>query len=432
MRPSGLHATSWEGAVELMVYQPPYPGANPDEVAEIIVAGGAIKRVAPRAQAGAPVAGSPLGTGSFSDWETVWVQHRWRDAWPIFRFTAVEREPYADLWQKLQIIPTDRVQIMLGGELAITGVVTVRQTAYDGNSHAVSIQGVGIQWYVWRGAILDKDQNFPGGYMDVVNKVLKPFQKKGVEVGTINGLIFKPPVHNEIGETVFQLLEKTGRMRKVVLGADHKGELLFVGEHDSVVVDTLDEGDNIISCQCVISIDGLYDPIGARGQTQRSDPETPPKAAQQDAYVRGSVGAYSPLLVANEHPVWTEAELKVRAETEARWTEGSKIEVTVVVYGWFTRKHVLWAQLVGQSVILNSPMTTLVGEKLSIESATCTQDRQSGTRTTLVLVAPWLLNDKGIRLPNSQIDADPGTSGTAQSNPNTPAVTGDPDPGGAG
>jgi hypothetical protein len=27
---------------------------------------------------------------SFEDWETVWVQHRWSEGWPSFRFTAAE------------------------------------------------------------------------------------------------------------------------------------------------------------------------------------------------------------------------------------------------------------------------------------------------------------------------------------------------------
>ena len=48
---------------------PPYlrrrPGAKPEEVAEIFV-------------------------DRFVYWETVWVQNRRKDAWPIFRFIAVE------------------------------------------------------------------------------------------------------------------------------------------------------------------------------------------------------------------------------------------------------------------------------------------------------------------------------------------------------
>ena len=127
--------------------QPAYPGAKPEEVAEVFI-----------------------DKFVYSDWETVWVQHRWHDAWPIFRITTAERDPVAELWARLQIIPGDLCLIKLGGVVAITGVVTVRQTAYDANSHAVSIQGMGVQWFTWRGAILDKTQEFHGGYVDVATR----------------------------------------------------------------------------------------------------------------------------------------------------------------------------------------------------------------------------------------------------------------------
>ena len=47
--------------------QPAYPGAKPEEVAEVFI-----------------------DKFVYSDWETVWVQHRWHDAWPIFRITTAE------------------------------------------------------------------------------------------------------------------------------------------------------------------------------------------------------------------------------------------------------------------------------------------------------------------------------------------------------
>ena len=202
--------------------QPAYPGAKPEEVAEVFI-----------------------DKFVYSDWETVWVQHRWHDAWPIFRITTAERDPVAELWARLQIIPGDLCLIKLGGVVAITGVVTVRQTAYDANSHAVSIQGMGVQWFTWRGAILDKTQEFKGGYVDVATQVMAPFGVTPTVIGTIDPTEFKPPAHNEIGESVFQFLEKLGRERKVVLGGDYAGNLLLVGDHESQVVDELIEGVNI-------------------------------------------------------------------------------------------------------------------------------------------------------------------------------------------
>ena len=64
--------------------QPNYTGANPEEVATLIVGG-----------------------LRFTDWETVWVQHRINDMFPIFRFIYAERDPLPELWNKLQFKPGD-------------------------------------------------------------------------------------------------------------------------------------------------------------------------------------------------------------------------------------------------------------------------------------------------------------------------------------
>ena len=51
----------------------------------------------------------PSEVSGFDDWESVWVQHRWTEGFPLFRFTAVERDPYPDLWTKQQFNPGEIV-----------------------------------------------------------------------------------------------------------------------------------------------------------------------------------------------------------------------------------------------------------------------------------------------------------------------------------
>jgi hypothetical protein len=96
--------------------------ANPDEVATIVAAG-----------------------HRFEDWESVFVQHRWADAFPWFRFTSAEREndPPSFDWHTLRLKPPDPVMIYLGGQLAMNGLIMSRQTAYEGKSHAVQLEGRG-------------------------------------------------------------------------------------------------------------------------------------------------------------------------------------------------------------------------------------------------------------------------------------------------
>src|SRR6516164_281896 len=72
----------------------------------------------------------------FTDWKSVWVQHRWADPSALFRFTVSEFSPMPTRWQGLKFLPGDIVNIKLGGQVAIqNGIITVRETAYDATSH---------------------------------------------------------------------------------------------------------------------------------------------------------------------------------------------------------------------------------------------------------------------------------------------------------
>ena len=83
--------------------QPSYSGANPNEIATLVVGG-----------------------RYYSDFETVWVQHRRLDPHMYFRFTAAERDPVPGLWSRLQFKPPDPCAVYLAGRLAVTGIIMVR------------------------------------------------------------------------------------------------------------------------------------------------------------------------------------------------------------------------------------------------------------------------------------------------------------------
>jgi prophage tail gpP-like protein len=102
-----------------------------------------------------------------------------------------------------------------------------------------------------------------------------------------------------------------------------------------------------------------------------------------------------------EHPVRTPDELLFRAVHEQMWNEGEEITADITVQGWFNpRDWRLWHP--GQKVHIKSPMAML-DHVLSVNSVTFTQDRQSGSRTTLHIVRPYR---------NKQFDDGPGAPDT--------------------
>lgn len=362
----------------------------------------------------------------FYDWESVFVQHRWTEAFPLFRFTAAERDRPATLWEKLQFAPGDECAIYLGGILAISGVILLRQASYDANAHGVMLQGVGMTWYATRGSILDEKGNFDGQtFEQVARKVIAPFGVGVKTIGTLNAEPFKK-LQVEPGENLWNFLERIARPKGIVMGSDHLGNLLLIDNHSSPVSAELVEGDNILKCQATISKEAMFSDYVVRGQTPADDSQHGRQASEQEARIKGSAKRYSPILTPAEQPVWNIGELQDRAKNEAVWHEGTEIRASITVQGWMMPGGGLWRA--GDLIAVQSPMAML-NMGLKIETATFTQDNNSGTLTTLELVAPWLLKDKGdFRVGVGVPPAPPGNATSDTQPPATPSAAKVADP----
>ena len=328
----------------------------------------------------------------FDDWESVFVQDRWADPWPIFRFTASERDPIPRLWERLQFKPDDECAIYLGGRLAVAGVILKRQTAYDAQNHGVMLEGVGITWYAATGSVVHKTGNFDEKtFSQVAHEVIAPFGVGVKTIGALNATPFKR-LQVEPGETLWNFLERIARPRGIVMGSDHQGNFLLIGDHAFAVTNSLIEGHNILRCQATISREAFYSDIIVRAATAGSDDKHGRDASEQEARIKGRAKRYRPLITPAEQPVWGLPEVVDRARNEAVWQQGDEVRVTITVQGWFAPNGNLWRP--GELVAVYSPMA-MINMGLKIQNVTFTQDSNSGTLTTLDLVAPWLLKDHG-------------------------------------
>lgn len=322
----------------------------------------------------------------FNDWETVWVQHNWTDIYQTFKFTCAER----DIKPEAQIEPGEGCTIKLGGQLAVNGVVVTRQVAFEPKSHGVMLQGVSLQWWTGRASVFHPTGEFDNmSFEDIAKKVLEPTGTKAKPLGKLNAAPF---VHCQImpGEKIFDFLERLARDRKIIIAADRENNILFVGEGASVGdAGSIKEGVNLKSAQCVISVVTTHSEYEVGGQCWARDDKKYRHVSEQVAHAKGSAKHYSPLSTPLEQPVWTEQEVKTRCDMEQMWHEGQNVQVTAVVQGWLSQNGKLWTP--GDDVSFESPMC-MIKDKLKIQSVTYTQDVQSGTLTTLLLVAPWALN----------------------------------------
>lgn len=377
-------------------------------------------------QHGAEIATLIVAGNKFEDWESVWVQHRWKEGYPLFRFTAAERDNLPTDWTKLQFKPGDKCQIILGGRLAITGIILQRQTAYDANNHQVLLSGVGEQWAAATSSIAIKDSNFDKMTLQqAADKALQPFGVKALPVGTLDATPFDR-LQSQPGELVFDFLDRIARVRGVTLGSDEKGNILLIGQHSFPIVQQLYEGQHILKMQCIISNEQLSSDYSVTAQRAVEDGSGPRKSAEMQAKAKGSLSLNKLIETVAEQPVKTDAELEMRANYEAIDHEGTLVTAHVTVQGWLRGNHDLWRA--GDDVWVYSPMAML-NMAMKIQTATFAQDNKAGTTTTLELVLPWKLGDKplGVSAPFPQAE-DPMSADMAPPPPPAQTTTETPPP----
>jgi prophage tail gpP-like protein len=305
------------------------------------------------------------------------------------------------LWTGLKFLPGDVVEITLGGQVELAqGLITDRQVAYDKSSHAVELSGRSLTWKPATSSVDMPGQSFDSmTFEQIARTVLAKYGTSIKVVGKLNARPFEY-VQPQKGESVWDFLESLARPRGIVLGSDNEANFLLIGDHNDAPIADLVEGVNILKCQCVISIQDVYPFIAAVNSTQGSNDVNMKDASEQEASVSPGVGVPGitvperNLLVVTQYPTRGIDELKEVATNEATWANGTVIKATITTQGWMrpgTNPPALWHA--GQTVRVYSPMAVL-DMPLAIESATFSQDRNSGTLTTLELVVPWLLKKK--------------------------------------
>lgn len=340
----------------------------------------------------------------FEDWESVWVQHRWSDGWPLFRFTAAERADMPTLWTALQFKPGDACTITLGGQLAITGIILTRQTAYDASNHQVELAGAGRTWAAGTSSVDAKKANFDN--MTLKQVADKAYGDVGVTVRQIGTLDETPFPHLQAtpGEQVFDFVDKQARNKGATLGSDHLGNMLLIGEHSGQVVQQLVEGQNIKKMQCVISNEMMADVYSAVGQGANAEQLSAATSAEMRKDINSEVykGYFKFIQTPLEHPPMSQAEVDARAFYEKRLRDGTQITAHVTVQGWLRDGIDLWR--CGDDVQVTAPMAML-NFVMKIQTLTFQQDTQSGTTTVLELVMPWKLADRAFRAVDSPANA---------------------------
>jgi prophage tail gpP-like protein len=136
----------------------------------------------------------------------------------------------------------DECRILIYGNAIITGFVNKIDTHFDYQSHSISISGRDKTCDVIDNTLPAK-LNFstPISIIDITKKVLSLYGLNNinvtVEVDNLSIFSANDVIAAEVGETVFDFLEKYAKKRQVILTTDGSGNIVYTRAHDDVVRD---------------------------------------------------------------------------------------------------------------------------------------------------------------------------------------------------
>lgn len=276
----------------------------------------------------------------------------------------------------------DKVEILIGDDLVLTGWVEATPVRYDANSINLGIVGRSRT-----GDLVDCTaspvQHTGAGLADIAAALAEPFGISVINNGAPStAVIDAQPQHGEkVGDCINRLL---GQVQALAYD-DEKGELVLGVAGSGKATTALVLGENILSCDSEKSIKDRFSEYLVTGQRPGTDTDFGEAtiAAIKQSTRDDMITRYRPYTI-QQSGTATSATCKARCEFEAAQRAAKTRETTYTVQGWRQGDGSLWRP--NLEVIVYDPLTGFDNETLIIGEVTFMQD-DKGTLTEL-RVAP--------------------------------------------
>lgn len=339
---------------------------------------------------------------TFGGWQSVQIFRRYGDVISHMTLEIAENSGGTPGGAAVKLMPGMAATGSLGGKLAISGQVCLRQVSYDKGTHSTQII-VASNTMALNASTVDGS---PGSYQNyslaqiaqaVAGKVGVGFQIMGAPAGADK--IF-PRVSEHIGETRFAFISRLANMRNLFLRDDGKGTLVATRGVTGTVA-TLNEGGpnrNILSAQLTLRNDEYGNPARTIGDNFAGSLTTTDDNAARDVsatVTSPNMPAKTPQTVGMPQP-GDNQDAAMYAARVAAWNLAQYIEGVITVPGWFIDSGGLWLDQVGALVTINSPMLVPGGQiALALKGVISLQNDEDGTVTKLEVCDPGSLGALG-------------------------------------
>jgi prophage tail gpP-like protein len=234
-------------------------------------------------------------------------------------------------------------QVLVDGDLVITGHVDDVSPEFDANSHSITVAGRDATGDLVDCSAMHKTGQWANASLDkILRDICAPF---GIKVLVQAPLGNKFPTYSiQEGESAHECIDRACRMRAVMPVSDGKGNLVITRASSDKPVAALIQGENILYARGDFSQLERFSIYYIKGQDRGSDDNT------DDATIHSQVMAsvsdefikrYRPLIVLAEDK-GAHASYKERAEWERNVRRGRGTRASVRVNGWRNASGDLW------------------------------------------------------------------------------------------
>ena len=307
------------------------------------------------------------------------------DRWPG-PTSAATADTAPPVWRRIR--PFDACQVLIGNDLVLTGYVDATPIQYDGKRVSVTVKGRSRTCDLVDCCPPDSGRAAPAGnglWADVKGKdgktgtVVKPAAAntnvwRNAKLETIAAALAAPydvrvisetdtglaiPLHQvQVGETVFQSIDRMMRLRQVLSSDNEQGDLVIISLGSAGRADNaIESGVNILAGSAKLDYKGVYSEYIVKGQRPGTADQYGADVSEQEGRVKDSealtvLGASAQggnarpqrrrLLTIKQRGAADSGTCYERAQYERSHRLAQAVQVNYTVAGWRQASGALW------------------------------------------------------------------------------------------
>lgn len=278
-----------------------------------------------------------IGKTVYEGWEDLKVTRELNSVASDFQLQIVDKwrvdqEPW-------RLVPGELAHVHLGKQSIITGYIDKVEASVDKSRRSVTVSGRSKTADLVDCSVIGENQFSGLTIKEIAEKLCEPF---GIKV-TLNGnagAVF-PSIVVQQSETVFALLDRLARERKLLMYPTHEGNLVISEKGTLRASNEIRQGVNYLSGKSTFDYSNRFSKYVIKGQNLgflgTAEQSTSPMGEATDE----GVSRYRPLLIVAENTVDGESSAD-RANYEAELRAAKALTAEVQVQGWFQSDGKLW------------------------------------------------------------------------------------------